>query len=151
MISVRTLSKRRLLGTVIIGVIAIAFGTSLLTRESTLQSEKLLPHGKALMTNHVRVRFVTGAGRLVSTYYWSTAHADGKGTDVTDIFNSDIIESGSGMNNHIPKNYSFDQTNVKNIKSLHNIKLGETVSLVVVKKAANTSQSLWQRIVNWFN
>ncbi len=151
MISVRTLSKRRLLGTVIIGVIVIAFGTSLLTRESTLQSEQLLPHGKALMTNHVRVRFVTGAGRLVSTYYWSTAHADGKGTDVTDIFNSDIIESGSGMNNHIPKNYSFDQTNVKNIKSLHNIKLGETVSLVVVKKAANTSQSLWQRIVNWFN
>ncbi len=150
MISVRTFSKRRLLGTVIVGVMALVFGASLLTRESTLQSEQLLPRGKTLMANHVRVRFVTGAGRLVSTYYWSTAHAEGKGTDVTDIFNSDIIEDGSGINNHIPTNYSFDQTNVKNIKSLHNIKLGETVSLVVVKKAADDSQSLWQRIVNWF-
>lgn len=151
LISARRLSKRRILGTALIGVMTIVFGASLLTREATLQSPHVLPRGKVLMANHVRVRFVTGTGHLVSTYYWSTAHADGKGTDVTDIFNSDIIEADSGMNTHIPKNYSFDQTNVKNITALRNVKLGNTVNLVVIKNTTDASQSLWQRITNWFN
>ena len=131
--STHSTKRRRIIVTIIVSCLVLIFGASLLTREVSLQSPSLLPRGKALMNSHVRVHFVTDSGHRLKTYYWSTSHTTGRGTDVTDIFNSDIIEDPSGTNNIIPLDSSFDQTGLKNIPTLKSVHLDDTLSLTVHK------------------
>ncbi|GAA3622292.1 hypothetical protein [Secundilactobacillus similis] len=147
--STHSTKRRRIIVTIIVSCLVLIFGASLLTREANLQSPSLLPRGKALMNSHVRVRFVTDSGHRLKTYYWSTSHSTGRGTDVTDIFNSDIIEEDSGINDHIPLDYSFDQTDLKNIRTLKSVKLGDTISLTVNKLPQRDRLKGLPRFIKW--
>ncbi len=92
---------------------------------------------------------MTQHGKQLKTYYWSTSHASGRGANVTDIFNSDIIESGSGINDHIPLDYKFDQTDLENINTLKNVQLGESIKLIVIKQDPDERATGLNRIYKW--
>ncbi|MFC6253982.1 hypothetical protein ACFP1H_05230 [Secundilactobacillus hailunensis] len=129
--------------------LSTVFGLSLLTRGRNLQSQELMPRTHQMLSNHVAVNFVTQRGRKLKTYYWSTSHSTGRGADVTDIFNSDIIESGSGINDHIPLDYTFDQTDLRNVNTLKNVRLGETINLIVTKLSPADRPAGLQRLYKW--
>ncbi|MTV82214.1 hypothetical protein [Secundilactobacillus folii] len=141
--------KHHVVGVIIVLCLSVVFGTSLLTRERYAQSGVFLPHSQKMLANHVKVNFITERGRKLKTYYWSTSHSKGRGTDVTDIFNSDIIEADSGLNNHIPIDYAFDQTDLRNIRALKNVRLGETINLVVTKMSPADRPTGLQRLYKW--
>lgn len=141
--------KHHVVAIIILVCLAFVFMVSLLTRDRDGQSGDRLPHSRQMLANHVKVNFVTQQGRRLKTYYWSTSHSKGRGTDVTDIFNSDIIESDSGLNDHIPIDYTFDQTNLRNIRTLKNVRLGESINLVVVKMPQAERPTGLQRLYKW--
>lgn len=141
--------KHHTVAIVIICCLIGVFGISLFTRQGNLQSKQLMPHTQKMLANHVKVSFVTHRGRLLKTYYWSTSHSQGRDTDVTDIFNSDIIEPNSGINNHIPLDYQFDQTDLKNIKTLRNVRLGSAITLVVAKIDPAERPTGFSRLIKW--
>lgn len=143
------ISRRHTAVALIIVCLSAIFGLSLLTRGRNLQSGELLPRTHQMLNKHVTVHFVTPQGNRIRTYYWSTSHASGYGSNVTDIFNSDIIEAGSGINDHIPLDYSFDQTDLRNIKTLKNVRLGDSLNLIVVKLPHNERPSGLQRLYKW--
>lgn len=148
-ISLRITKKRHVVATIILCCLAFIFGISLLTRESSLQSNLLLPSSKKMLASHVKVCFVTHDNKLLKTYYWSTSHAKKTGSDITDIFNSDIIEAHSGINNHIPMDYQYDQTDLKNVRTLKNVRLGNTIKLVVTKLDSADRPSGVNRLFKW--
>ncbi|MCH5461659.1 hypothetical protein HC026_03340 [Lactobacillus sp. LC28-10] len=137
--------------TVVLIVICMSglFGTSLLTRGRELRSGELMPRTHKMLSNHVTVNYVNRQGHKLRTYYWSTHHATGRNTDVTDIFNSDIINSGSGINRHLPMDYTFDQTDLRNVKTLRNVRLGHSVNLIVTKLKPEERPSGLQRFYKW--
>lgn len=146
----RRISRRHTVVVLIIICLSTVFGTSLLTRGHDLQSGELMPRTHRMLSNHVTVHFVTQHGQRLKTYYWSTSHATGRGADVTDIFNSDIIEAGSGINDHIPLDYKFDQTDLRNIKTLKNVQLGKSIKLIVTKQDPDERPTGLNRIYRWF-
>lgn len=141
--------KKHFVALIILVSLAAVFGISLLTRGRNVQSGEIMPHSQNMMANHVKVNFITQQGRKLKTFYWSTSHSKGRGTDVTDIFNSDIIEANSGLNDHIPMDYTFDQTDLRNIRTLKSVRLGESVNLVVTKMPAADRPTGLQRFYKW--
>lgn len=102
-----------------------------------------------MLSRHVTVNFITQQGRKLRTYYWSTSHTSGRNADVTDIFNSDILEANSGINKHIPLDYSFDQTDLRNVRTLRNVKLGESINLYVAKQRPEDRPVGLARFYKW--
>lgn len=143
------ISRRHTAIALIFICLSTVFGVSLLTRGRNLQSGELMPRTPQMLSKHVTVHFITQQGRMLRTYYWSTSHASGRNADVTDIFNSDIIEAGSGINDHIPIDYTFDQTDLKNIATLRNVRLGQSINLIVVKQDPEDRPSGLQRFYKW--
>lgn len=143
------ISRRHTTVVLIVICMSAVFGTSLFTRGRDLHSGELMPRTQQMLGNHVTVNYVNQQGHKLRTYYWSTHHATGRDTDVTDIFNSDIIDSGSGINRHIPMDYTFDQTDLRNVKTLRNVRLGQSVNLIVTKLKASERPSGVQRFYKW--
>lgn len=143
------ISRRHTAVALIFICLSTVFGTSLLSRGRNLQSGELMPRTRQMLGNRVTVNFITRRGRKLRTYYWSTSHASGRDTDVTDIFNSDVLKNGSGINTHIPLDYTFDQTDLRNIKTLGNVRLGQSVNLIVVKQRPEDRSSGLPRVYKW--
>lgn len=143
------ISRRHIAVAITLFCLSTVFGTSLLTRGRNLQSGELMPRTHQMLSRHVTVNFITQQGRKLRTYYWSTSHTSGRNADVTDIFNSDILEANSGINKHIPLDYSFDQTDLRNVRTLRNVKLGESINLYVAKQRPEDRPVGLARFYKW--
>ena len=139
---------RRMLAIITMSIAIIALATLIFTKQTHLRVTSSSAATQAT-PNSVRVKFYSTNHRYLGSYRWSNAHATEQGADVTDLIYSDLADDGSDLIAHLPHNYKFDQTNLKNVKALRLVELGSSVSLTLVKVAKAERPTGLERFWNW--